>query len=38
MSHPAVRDAVCFGVADDKYGELVAAAVTLSGRTLRSRT
>ena len=29
MSHPAVRDAVCFGVADDKYGELVAAAVTL---------
>ena len=30
MSHPAVRDAVCFGVADDKYGELVAAAVTLS--------
>ena len=30
LSHPAVRDAVCFGVADDKYGELVAAAVTLS--------
>ncbi len=29
MSHPAVRDAVCFGVDDDKYGELVAAAVTL---------
>ena len=29
LSHPAVRDAVCFGVADDKYGELVAAAVTL---------
>jgi acyl-CoA synthetase (AMP-forming)/AMP-acid ligase II len=29
MSHPAVRDAVCFGVEDDKYGELVAAAVTL---------
>ena len=28
-SHPAVRDAVCFGVEDDKYGELVAAAVTL---------
>jgi acyl-CoA synthetase (AMP-forming)/AMP-acid ligase II len=25
-----VRDAVCFGVADDKYGELVGAAVTLS--------
>jgi acyl-CoA synthetase (AMP-forming)/AMP-acid ligase II len=30
MSHPAVRDAVCFGVADDKYGELVGAAVTLT--------
>lgn len=29
LSHPAVRDAVCFGVADDRYGELVAAAVTL---------
>ena len=29
MSHPAVRDAVCFGVADTKYGELVGAAVTL---------
>jgi oxalate---CoA ligase len=29
LSHPAVRDAVCFGVADDKYGELVSAAVTL---------
>ena len=24
LSHPAVRDAVCFGVADEKYGELVA--------------
>ncbi len=31
LSHPAVADAVCFGVADDKYGELVAAAVTLRG-------
>ena len=30
LSHPAVRDAVCFGVPDDKYGELVGAAVTLS--------
>jgi acyl-CoA synthetase (AMP-forming)/AMP-acid ligase II len=29
VSHPAVRGAVCFGVEDDKYGELVAAAVTL---------
>jgi len=28
-SHPAVRDAVCFGVPDAKYGELVGAAVTL---------
>jgi oxalate---CoA ligase len=31
MSHPAVADAVCFGVADDKYGELVSAAVTMAG-------
>jgi acyl-CoA synthetase (AMP-forming)/AMP-acid ligase II len=30
MSHPAVRDAVCFGIEDEKYGELVAAAVTLA--------
>jgi oxalate---CoA ligase len=29
LSHPAVRDAVCFGVPDAKYGELVNAAVTL---------
>jgi acyl-CoA synthetase (AMP-forming)/AMP-acid ligase II len=29
MLHPAVKDAVCFGVADAKYGELVGAAVTL---------
>jgi acyl-CoA synthetase (AMP-forming)/AMP-acid ligase II len=29
ISHPAVKDAVCFGVADAKYGELVGAAVTL---------
>jgi len=33
MSHPAVRYAVCFGVEDDKYGELVAAAVTLAQDT-----
>src|SRR5260221_3691680 len=32
LSHPAVKDAVCFGVADDKYGELVSAAVTLSAQ------
>jgi oxalate---CoA ligase len=30
LSHPAVRDAVCFGIADEKYGELVGAAVTLA--------
>ena len=29
LAHPAVADAVCFGVPDEKYGELVAAAVTL---------
>jgi oxalate---CoA ligase len=32
MSHSAVRDAVCFGIADAKYGELVGAAVTLSAQ------
>jgi oxalate---CoA ligase len=31
LSHSAVKDAVCFGVADEKYGELVSAAVTLQG-------
>ncbi len=30
LAHPAVRDAVCFGVPDEKYGELVSAAVTLT--------
>jgi acyl-CoA synthetase (AMP-forming)/AMP-acid ligase II len=30
LGHPAVRDAVCFGIGDDKYGELVGAAVTLT--------
>jgi oxalate---CoA ligase len=29
VSHPAVADAVCFGVPDRKYGETVAAAVVL---------
>jgi acyl-CoA synthetase (AMP-forming)/AMP-acid ligase II len=32
LSHPAVRDAVCFGVADEKYGELVGAAITLAAQ------
>jgi AMP-binding enzyme C-terminal domain len=31
--YPGVRDAVCFGVPDEKYGELVAAAVTLDRDT-----
>jgi acyl-CoA synthetase (AMP-forming)/AMP-acid ligase II len=31
LGHPAVQDAVCFGVSDEKYGERVCAAVTLSG-------
>ena len=31
LAHPAVTDAVCFGVADEKYGEEVAAAVVVSG-------
>jgi acyl-CoA synthetase (AMP-forming)/AMP-acid ligase II len=30
MSHLSVRDAVCFGIADEKYGEIVGAAVTLT--------
>jgi oxalate---CoA ligase len=29
LSHPAVEDAVCFGIPDEKYGELVGAAVSL---------
>jgi acyl-CoA synthetase (AMP-forming)/AMP-acid ligase II len=31
LSHPAVSDAICFGIDDEKYGERVGAAVTLSG-------
>jgi acyl-CoA synthetase (AMP-forming)/AMP-acid ligase II len=31
LSHPAVVDAACFGVSDEKYGEEVAAAVEVSG-------
>ncbi|MGA8296997.1 MAG: AMP-binding protein [Acidimicrobiales bacterium] len=30
LQHPAVDEAICFGVADDKYGEVPTAAVTLS--------
>ena len=33
LAHPAVRDAVCFGIPDEKYGELVGAAVTLTEET-----
>jgi acyl-CoA synthetase (AMP-forming)/AMP-acid ligase II len=29
LAHPAVTDAVCFGVSDARYGEVPAAAVTL---------
>jgi oxalate---CoA ligase len=31
--HPAVADAVCFGIDDEKYGQVVGAAVTLRGDT-----
>jgi acyl-CoA synthetase (AMP-forming)/AMP-acid ligase II len=30
-THPAVADAVCFGVDDERYGEKVGAAIVLSG-------
>ncbi len=30
-AHPAVADAVCFGVDDEKYGQVVGAAVVLKG-------
>ena len=36
LAHPAVADAVCFGVSDDRYGEVPAAAVTLSQDVPRS--
>ncbi len=32
-SQPAVADAVCFGIDDEKYGQVVGAAVTLRGDT-----
>lgn len=31
LAHPAVADAICFGLDDEKYGERVGAAVTLAG-------
>jgi acyl-CoA synthetase (AMP-forming)/AMP-acid ligase II len=31
LAHPAVRDAVAFGIDDEKYGEEVGAAVALAG-------
>jgi len=33
LAHPAVADAACFGIPDEKYGEQVAAAVALSDLT-----
>ncbi len=33
LLHPAVSDAVCFGIPDQKYGEQVAAAVALQGES-----
>jgi acyl-CoA synthetase (AMP-forming)/AMP-acid ligase II len=30
-AHPAVADAVCFGIEDEKYGQVVGAAVVLKG-------
>ena len=31
LTHPAVTDAICFGIDDEKYGERVGAAVVLRG-------
>jgi oxalate---CoA ligase len=32
MTHPAVSEAVCFGIDDEKYGQVVGAAVVLKGQ------
>jgi acyl-CoA synthetase (AMP-forming)/AMP-acid ligase II len=36
LTHPAVAEAVCFGIADRVYGEEVAAAVVLTGAATES--
>jgi acyl-CoA synthetase (AMP-forming)/AMP-acid ligase II len=36
-AHPAVADAVCFGIDDDKYGQVVGAAVVLQGEADRTQ-
>ena len=36
-AHPAVADAVCFGIDDDKYGQVVGAAVVLQGEADRAQ-
>ena len=36
IKHPAIAEAVCFGVEDVKYGEIVQAAVVLSGESSES--
>jgi acyl-CoA synthetase (AMP-forming)/AMP-acid ligase II len=36
LAHPAVAEAVCFGIADRVYGEEVAAAVVLTGAATES--
>ena len=37
LAHPAVADAICFGIDDEKYGERVGAAVALARRRRRAR-
>ncbi|MGH2928793.1 MAG: AMP-binding enzyme, partial [Solirubrobacteraceae bacterium] len=32
LTHPSVREAVAYGVPDEKYGEVVAAVVVTDGR------